>query len=141
YLDEYYTYDGIYRLTAAPRGQLNTGKTGITGTPLKEEDWTLDSLGNWTGYVQKATGTITLNQTRTFDKANAITGITGGSWTVPAYDANGNMTTMPQPATPTAGYTATYDAWNRLVQENCGAAIIAKYKYDGQNRRIVTGVN
>ena len=31
--------------------------SGITGTPSREEDWTLDPLGNWSGYVQKTSGT------------------------------------------------------------------------------------
>ena len=50
---------------------------------------------------------------------NEITGITnstGPTWTTPAYDAAGNTTTLPQPADPTKSYTATYDAWNRLVR-------------------------
>ena len=29
---------------------------GITGTPEWEEDWTLEPAGNWTGYVQKTSG-------------------------------------------------------------------------------------
>ncbi|MEZ6129136.1 MAG: hypothetical protein R3C59_10680 [Planctomycetaceae bacterium] len=35
----------------------------------------------------------------------------GSSWVTPAHSAAGNMTTMPQPATPTNSYAATYDAW------------------------------
>jgi hypothetical protein len=76
YLDEFYTYDGLYRLKNFDRGQLNGTYTGITGTPIKEEDFTLDHLGNWPGYVQKTSGTTDLNQSRTVNKANEISGIT-----------------------------------------------------------------
>jgi len=85
-------------------------------------------------------GSTDLNQTRTTNAANEITAITestGPAWIDPAYDAAGNMTTIPQPADLTAGYTGTYDAWNRLVKLADGMATVAEYEYDGQNRRIV----
>ena len=41
-LDEYYSYDNLNRLTEMRRGTLNSGKTGITGTPSREMDYTLD---------------------------------------------------------------------------------------------------
>ena len=75
YLDEYYTYDGLNQLTSLTRGQLNGGKTGISGTPGIEEDWTLDALGNWPSYVHKTAGTTDLSQSRTHDLANEITQI------------------------------------------------------------------
>jgi len=50
------------------------------------------------------------------------------------------MTTIPQPADLTAGYTGTYDAWNRLVKLADGMTTVAEYEYDGQNRRIVKKV-
>src|SRR5438093_431642 len=37
--DEYYTYDGLYQLTVLQRGDLNVGRTGISGTPMFEEDF------------------------------------------------------------------------------------------------------
>ncbi|MEZ6049203.1 MAG: RHS repeat domain-containing protein [Planctomycetaceae bacterium] len=58
----------------------------------------------------------------------------------PAYDAAGNMTTIPKPAAPTAGYTATYDAFNRLVKLEDGANTVAEYEYDGLGQRIVKSV-
>jgi hypothetical protein len=63
--DEFYTYDGLHRLKTFQRGDL-TGSpySGIAGTPAKEQDFTLDQLGNWPGLVEKAAGTTTLNQTR-----------------------------------------------------------------------------
>jgi len=57
----------------------------------------------------------------------------------PAYDAAGNMTSMPQPAAPGSSYTATYDAWNRLVKvSNAAGDELAEYQYDGQNRKTVS---
>ncbi|QOV87556.1 RHS repeat-associated core domain-containing protein [Humisphaera borealis] len=139
-LDEYYTYDQLNRLATMDRGTL-TGSppSGITGTPVKEQDWTLDPTGNWRGYVTKASGTTDLNQARASNTVNQITGITettGPSWIDPAYDAAGNTTTFPQP-TPTSSFTATYDAWNRLKDVNDGANAVAKYDYEARNRRIV----
>src|SRR4029453_16005262 len=117
--EELYTYDGLYQLKTFKRGNLNGTKDGIvSGSLTFEQNWGFDCLGNWSSFKEDAAGdgTFELDQTRTHNKVNEITGTTGGSWTVPAYDRNGNMTTMPQPATPTSGYTSTYDAWNRLVK-------------------------
>ncbi|MEZ6109482.1 MAG: hypothetical protein R3C99_00275 [Pirellulaceae bacterium] len=38
YLDELYTYDGLYRLKTFDRGELNSSHTATAGTPAKEED-------------------------------------------------------------------------------------------------------
>jgi hypothetical protein len=94
-LDEYYTYDNLNRLTEMQRGTLNSGKTGITGTPAAEQDWTLDPTGNWNAFVTLASGTTTLNQTRTQNKVNEITGISA-SGSTPVWvwipTANGSRT-------------------------------------------------
>ncbi len=50
------------------------------------------------------------------------------------------MTTIPKPSDLTAGYTGTYDAWNRLVKLVDGANTVAEYEYDGGNRRIVKSI-
>src|SRR5205085_1679102 len=92
------------------------------------------------GYVTKTTGTTDLNQTRTSNTVNEVSNITqsvGTLWTIPAYDANGNTTTLPQGIDPTQSYTALYDAWNRLTTLSAGANTVAKYQYDGRNRRAV----
>ena len=47
------------------------------------------------------------------------------------------MTTIPTPDDPTASYTATYDAWNRLVKLEDDTNTITKYQYDGTRRRII----
>lgn len=79
-------------------------------------------------------------QGRTSNAVNEITAVTtsvGPNWLTPAYNAAGNMTTVPQPGSPTLGYTATYDAWNRLVQVAAGSTTVAQYAYDGLGRRTV----
>ncbi|MDE2472976.1 MAG: hypothetical protein KGL35_30760 [Bradyrhizobium sp.] len=72
---------------------------------------------------------------------NEITGISnsfGSAWANPAYDHNGNMTTIPQPATPTAAYTGTYDAWNRLdrLVDSASGQTVQTNAYDGRNYRM-----
>lgn len=139
-LDEYYTYDHLNRLSDMQRGTLNSGKTGISGTPSVEQTWSLDPTGNWSGYVTKAAGTTNLNQTRTSNTVNEITNLaetTGPSWVVPVYDAAGNMTTIPQTVDPTQSYTATYDAWNRMIAVSTAGSLLAQYFYDGKDRRVV----
>jgi len=141
--DEYYTQDGLYQLATLQRGTLNTGHTGITGTPGWEEDFNYDPLGNWhgssSGYVTKVAGTTTLSQNRSHSKVNAISGLTtatGTAWASPAQDAAGNLTTVPRPLSPANGYTLKYDAWNRLVSVKAGSTVVATYAYDGANRRV-----
>ncbi|NUQ65008.1 MAG: RHS repeat-associated core domain-containing protein, partial [Pirellulales bacterium] len=137
--DEFYGYDGIHRLASFDRGDLNAEKTAISGTPVREEDWTLDLLGNWPGYVQKTSGTTDLDQGRTHSNVNevtAITATTGTDWADPVYDRAGNMTTIPKPSSLASGLTAVYDAWNRLVEMKDGQTVVGQYHYDGLNRRI-----
>ncbi len=59
--DEYYTYDEVNQLVNMDRGDPNADKDAITGTPAREEDFTLDPTGNWTDYVQKTSGTTGLD--------------------------------------------------------------------------------
>jgi len=145
-LDEYYTYDNLNRLTVMQRGRLTGGPppTGISGTPTAEQDWTLDPTGNWNGFIVKAAGSQTLNQTRTQNKVNEITAINetvGSSWIDPAYDAAGNMITGPLGTDPTTKLHFVFDAWNRMVTVKADSSgspgsTIASYTYDGRNRRI-----
>ena len=88
---------------------------------MREEDYTLHPTGNWSGYVQKTSGTTVLDQDRDHnhvneidvddDHANAagasITATTGINWADPTYDAAGNMTKMPRPKLPIASHTCT----------------------------------
>ncbi|MFN8707534.1 MAG: RHS repeat domain-containing protein, partial [Planctomyces sp.] len=139
--DEFYTYDGLDRLTTADRGNLNAGKTAIS-TLKFGQDWDQDQLGNWANFTEDSDGNATddLDQDRTHNDANEITDVTettGTVWTTPAHDSAGNMTTISQPAAPTSSYALTWDAWNRLVKVVDGANTVAEYEYDGSNRRVV----
>ena len=143
--DEFYTYDTLYQLKTLQRGTLTgTPPTGISGTPSWEEQFNYDPTGNWngvsTGYKTLASGSTTLDQNRTHNKANEVTDITetvGTSWPTPTQDAVGNVTVMPQPGSLASSYDAKYDAWNRLVEVKITAgAVQGTYAYDGLNRRV-----
>lgn len=136
-LDEGYAYDNLNRLTQMQRGTLSGGV--ITGTPVREMDYSLDPTGNWAAYITKTSGTTDLIQTRSHSPVNEIMTISGtpGWASPPAYDAAGNMTSFPQPASPSSAYTAVYDAWNRLSQVSAGSSTVAEHQYDGFNRRAV----
>ena len=121
---------------------MNSGNTAID-TLSFEQDWSLDQVGNWAGFDQddNGNGTDDLVQTRTHNKANEITGIsntTGGSWMAPAYDNAGNTMTLPTPEAPASGFTAVYDAWNRLVglKEQSTGTKVAEYIYDARGMRV-----
>ena len=135
--DEFYTYDAINRLKTFDRGDLNAGKTAISGTPVREEDWGLDMTGNWKDYLQKTSGSTDLDQDRTHNKVNEISDITettGTAWATPVHDRAGNMTSVPKPASLANSLTLKWDAWNRLVEAKDGATVIGVYEYDGLNR-------
>ena len=66
-----------------------------------------------------------------------ITESVGPAWVTPAYDPAGNMTTIPKPADPTQGFTAVYDAWNRLVKLSDSSGTVQENQYDGRNFRVV----
>ena len=137
--DQVYTYDGLDRLKTWDQGQL-AGST-ITDPPFFEQDFTLDQLGNWASFLDKAKFTTTLDQDRTHNDANEITAITetsGPSWIDPVTDASGNMTEGPAPGDETTKQKYIYDAWNRLVKVTDASDVsLGEYEYDGLNRRII----
>jgi RHS repeat-associated protein len=138
YHDELYTYDGLHRLTKADRGDLNVTYSAVTSKNFGQEWTTLDALGNWSNFKQDndGNGTWELNQTRTHNKANALS--TATSWATSAHDHAGNMTTAPDPANLANSMFMVYDGWNRLVKvSDQGLNILGEYEYDGLNRRIV----
>ncbi|WP_315851684.1 RHS repeat domain-containing protein, partial [Planctopirus hydrillae] len=142
--DWLYTYDGLQRLKTAKRGTLNVTQTALTSTTF-QQDWNLDPTGNWEGFKQSDNGsTWSMEQERTANPVNEITDITntvGSPWADPAYNAVGNMTTIPKPKQMDETYTATYDAWNRLVklEEEVSSTLetVGEYSYDARNFRIV----
>ena len=141
--DELYSYDGVNQLKTFQRGNLNGSKDGLVAASMTfAHDWGLDPTGNWSTFKEDDDGDSTwdLSQSRTSNKANELTNITetaGPAWLTPVYNRAGNMTTIPKPADPTAGYTATYDAWNRLVKIEEGENTLAEYEYDGRTFRTV----
>jgi RHS repeat-associated protein len=96
--DWLYAYDGLQRLEDAERGTLAGGQTAIDD-PQFRQCWTLDAVGNWSGFREADSGGAwSLIQSRTTNPVNEITAITntvGPAWAQPAYDAAGNMTTVP----------------------------------------------
>ena len=143
--DEKYTYDGLDRLTSYDRGTLSGGD--IT-SKVRNEAWGLSAVGAWNAFQidHDGDGTYTdaddLDQDRTHNGVNEISGITEQTnpqqspWADPAYDARGNMTTVPKPSDLTSTYACKYDAWNRLAEVKSGEIVVARYEYDGLNRRV-----
>ena len=128
-LDESYLYDDVDRLKSTERADD------------VDQSWTLDGLGNFSEFDDD--GDV---QTRDVNAANEIEGITGG-WVSPEYDAAGNMIYAPKSGEETTGLHFVRDAWNRQVavyeddgdgvfEPTSGDTLLAKYEFDGANRRI-----
>ena len=140
-LDQLYSYNDVNRLTQSQEGTLGAGKDSISSLNFAQQ-WSLDATGNWSGFKEDDDGDSTwdLDQTRTSNAVNEITDVsetTGPSWLTPAYNRAGNMTTIPQPGDPTQSYTATYDAWNRLVKLEDSQDTVAEYIFDGAKRFVI----
>jgi hypothetical protein len=140
--DRLYSYDDIHRLIDAQRGDLNIAGDSIN-TLSAQQKWTLEALGNWQDFDEDTDGdgTFDLDQSRSHNLANEITDITetaGPAWATPGHDKAGNMTTIPQPADPANSYTASYDAWHRLIRvvDDSTSNTLMEAAYDGLNRRI-----
>jgi len=140
--DELYDYDGVYRLTDSDRGTLNSSRDQISSLKLAH-DWGLDPTGNWSTFSIDDTvdNNNDLTQGRTHNKANEIEKIDNSEDHV-QHDAAGNMIKAPKPASWSAHYDLTYDAWNRLVKVEQddgegGSETVAEYAYDGLDRRTV----
>ena len=146
--DEYYVYDGLHRLQKSNRGDLAGDPYDIDdGDADFNQHWSeLESLGNWRQFKWDPDGggeDPWTTQNRKHNKVNeidndddhgnspvdTITG-NGADWVDPVQDAAGNMTTIPQPGTPTSSYTCVYDAWNRLVKVAAGETTVAEYRHD-----------
>ena len=122
--DQKYAYDDLLRLATSDQGTLASGNIA---SPTFEEDFTLDQLGNWQNLVKKTGGSTTLDQNRAHNEVNEVGTIgatTGTNWADPVHDDAGNMTTIPQPKAPASGYTAIYDAWNRMVEVKDGGTTV-----------------
>jgi len=137
--DHFYWYDGLQQNYRHERGNLTANSSppppyvGIdSGTRQQQEIRSFDETGNW---LSDFTASPSLNQTRTHNKGNEIASLTGPSGVIaPAYDAVGNMTTMPQPGVWTTSTTLTWDAWNRLVADSLRSRGIVRYRTSGRGR-------
>jgi len=125
--DELYDYDGLYQLPERRRGTLNGTNTGLTGTPLDQEQFTYDPTGNWDRYQTAADGSTTLDQSRVHNRGNEIVEIDESEATV-GYDRPGNMTLMPKGGDWEVGQATTWDAWNRLVKIEEGETVVGRYR-------------
>ncbi len=137
---ELYEYDGVQRLKKFHRGELVDGDSVITA-PTLQQGWQLDATGNWVNFTQgnPATPAEALDQQRAHNTVNEITDIArtvGANWVAPQHDRNGNTTLLPRPHDPTAGYTTTWDAWNRMVTVSDTSGVVQTNTYDGLVRRI-----
>jgi RHS repeat-associated protein len=142
--DNAYAYDALSQVTNAALGNLNTNATAIGGVPVTNETWDYDPTGNWKDYQVAEDGTVSLDQTRAYDKGNRLTQIVGDPNPV-TLDQAGRMLELPPDAT---GYWSnsqqiTWDAWSRVIQvTNVGdATVVGAYAYDGLSRRITRIAN
>ena len=138
--DELYGHDGLYRLKDMQRGTLNVDAAFISPETFAQ-CWGLDSTGNWQNFQEDDTGSGVwdLVQQRIANPVNEITIINnsvGAGWVTPTYDSAGNMTTIAQSGSPGSGYSASYDAWNRLIGLSNNEGSVAGYQYDGFKRRM-----
>ena len=141
-LDELYGYDNLNRLTSLQRGTLSADHSSIS-SQLNAEGFGPDFLGNMSSYTVSTGVSLLLNQSRTVNPINEITGISTGygtAWATPSYDANGNMTVMPRPGNESSSLTVIYDAWNRQVSVTDSTGATSKYVFDGLNHRVAKAV-
>jgi RHS repeat-associated protein len=129
--DWLYAYDGLQRLEDAERGTLAGGQTAIDD-PQFRQCWTLDAVGNWSGFRQDDSGAAwSLIQSRTTNPVNEITAITntvGPAWAQPAYDPAGNMTTVPWMGTSSSGLgwaELTVNEWAALTAEQWSDLLVS----------------
>ncbi len=124
-------YDGFNQLVSFSRGTLNATNDSITGTPSRNQTWTLDALGNWTSVTSAASGSPT-TQNATFNAQNEVATVNGQGGST--YDNGGDMTTDQN------GQQYVYDAWNRLMAVKApagqGGAVLESYAYDALGRRL-----
>ena len=117
-LSEQFTYDNGYRLTNYKRGPV--------GSPVIQNTYTYDAVGNRTAANLNGTAT-----TYTINNLNQLTGVNGTSFT---FDDRGNITYD-------GIFYKTYDAENRLVKDSASPASVITYGYDAVGRRITKNIN
>ena len=100
--DEHYGYDGLYQVSGRQRGDLDAGKTGMAGTPEREEEFAYDPSGNcparpgrdlrarsallrmghaagaagqWANYTAKVDGATALDQARAHNRSASLAAV------------------------------------------------------------------
>ncbi|PCJ53829.1 MAG: hypothetical protein COA79_22450 [Planctomycetota bacterium] len=111
-----YNYDTTYKVTGYKQGVLNGAEDDVPTVDFYQ-DWTQDTLGNWSSFDND--GTV---DNRSHDSMNQITS-TGFT-----HDDTGNMTSD-------GSNDYEYDAFNRMIKATVGSTV-TEYSYDAFNRRI-----
>lgn len=117
-LSEQFTYDNGYRLTNYKRGP--------SGSPVIENSYTYDAVGNRTAANLNGSA-----KTYTVNNLNQMTGVNSTAFT---YDSRGNITYD-------GNFYKTYDIENKLVIDSASPALVIKYGYDAIGRRVTKTVN
>ena len=117
-LSEQFTYDNGYRLTNYKRGPA--------GSPVIQNTYTYDAVGNRTAANLNGTST-----TYSINSLNQLTGVNSTSFT---FDNRGNITYD-------GNFYKTYDAENRLVKDSASPSSVIVYGYDAVNRRVAKTIN
>lgn len=137
--DVSYTNDNLGRLTKAEEGTW--GGSSISSR-TRQQDWTLDQVGNWSNAKLDLDGdnnwneTDEYNDTRTHDLVNQLNArnmdSAGGDEFSLTYDGVGNLTDDGE------AYEYVYDVWGRLrqVKNTSNQNLIAEYWYNGLGYRI-----
>lgn len=120
---EQFTYDNGRRLTNYKRGIIG-------GTPIIQNTYTYDALGNRT-----AANLNGVNTTYTGNNLNQLTNSNNGTQNINfTYDNNGNLTYD-------GLFYKAYDAEKRLVKDSSSPANVLTYQYDAFNRRVRKNMN
>ncbi|MGE3108826.1 MAG: RHS repeat-associated core domain-containing protein [Phycisphaerales bacterium] len=135
-----YSIDSLWggRVTRAEEGTFSAGSISNRS---RDQQWTLDQVGNWTRDKIDLNGdgdfvdTNELDDTRTHNVANELlTRDTDSNASVNytlTHDAIGNMTDDG------ASYKFVYDVWGRLrMIKNQSNALVEEYRYNGLNHRL-----
>ncbi len=117
-LSEQFTYDNGYRLTNYKRGPV--------GSPVIQNSYTYDAVGNRTAANLNGAAT-----TYAVNNLNQLTGVNSTSFT---FDDRGNLTYD-------GTFYKTYDAENRLIKDSSSPSTVITYGYDAINRRVTKTIN
>jgi len=120
-LSEQFTYDNGYRLTNYKRGPV--------GSPVTQNSYTYDAVGNRT--LANINGTIS---NYSINNLNQITAVSGGQNVSFTYDGRGNLTFD-------GIFYKLYDAEGRLISDSSSPTNVINYTYDAFNRRVIKNSN